>query len=174
MFFKLTIALLAVCAVTSGGCATSFTGTSQQLTVSSNPTGARVFVNGSYFGITPVAVLLKTRRDYSIILQHDGFQDSTARVARQFNPVALLNVFSVLCWVVDLSSGAIWRLDRSSLYVTMVPAQYPVYELPQPRNGWSPEHETEPPSVPFESAPPPEAPEPPAPAAPPPRSPAET
>jgi hypothetical protein len=174
MSLTLRIALLVACCVMGGGCATMFNGTSQQLTVSSQPTGARVFVNGTYYGVTPVALLLKTRRDYNIILQRDGFQDTNAYVARRFNPVALLNVFSFLCWVVDLSTGAMWRLDRGGVYVTLLPLPYPVYQLPRSSDGWpmSPGLDVTPPPPPVppgEDAPawpPPPAP-PPGPAAPP-------
>jgi len=166
MSLKLTIALV-VLAVTGTGCATMFTGTSQPVAVSSNPSGARVFVNGSYFGVTPVSVLLNTRSDYDIILQHEGFQDTTVTVARRFNPVALLNVVNIVFWLIDLSTGALWRLDRAGVFVNLLPVQYPIYELPPPRNGWpgasGSAPDAEPPSVPFESAPPPFAPEPPQP-----------
>src|SRR4051812_24116593 len=103
---KLMIGVVALCAVLvaglGAGCATMFTGNSQQVTVSSQPPGARVIVNGGYSGVTPVALLLKTERDYLVTLQHPGYQDTTAPVFREFNPVAALNLFSLVCWVVDL------------------------------------------------------------------------
>jgi hypothetical protein len=173
MSWKPSVVLIVASAVmvAGSGCATMFTGTSQQVTVSSQPSGARVFVNGNYYGVTPVALMLKTRRDYNIILQRDGFQDTTASVARRFNPVALLNVFSLLCWVVDGFSGALWRLDRGGIYVTLLPLPFPAYQLPPAGEAWpmSPALEVDPllPPENGEDPPPPPPMQPPPPFAPP-------
>ena len=88
---KLMMGIVVLCGVASIGCATMFTGSAQQVTVSSQPPGARVFVNGGYSGVTPVSLLLRTERDYTVTLQREGFQDTTAGLVREFNPVAALN-----------------------------------------------------------------------------------
>jgi hypothetical protein len=148
---KLMMALGALIGLAGGGCATMFTGNSQQLTVSSQPPGARVLLNGGYSGVTPVALLLKTEHDYSVTLQREGYQDTTAPVFREFNPVAALNLFSPVCWVVDLATGALWRLTPLALYVTMQPSSggAPGAYSPPAGSGWGP-----PPQVPIPSYPP--------------------
>lgn len=136
MPFKLTLGIVILCGLTSAGCATMFTGSAQQVTVSSQPPGARVFVNGGYTGVTPLALLLKTERDHTITLQHEGYQDTTAPVFREFNPVAVLNLLSVVCWVVDLATGALWRLTPTAVYVTMQPGGMPGGYQPAPGVIW--------------------------------------
>jgi hypothetical protein len=149
MLTKLMMAIVVSCAVASAGCATMFTGSAQQVTVSSQPPGARVFVNGGYSGVTPVAVLLKTERDYTITLQREGYRDTVAPIFREFNPVAALNLFSLVCWVVDVATGALWRLTPTTIYATLQPAGAPGgYPLP-PGAGWG-----APPGFPVPSEPP--------------------
>ena len=158
MSSKLMIGIVALCGAAGGifgaGCATMFTGSSQQVTVSSQPPGARVIINGGYSGVTPVALLLKTERDYTVTLQREGFQDTTAPIFREFNPVAALNLLSLVCWVVDLATGALWRLTPTSVYVTMQPLGGPGSYQPPPGSAWGP-----PPGY-LPGAPPPGAPPP--------------
>jgi hypothetical protein len=141
--------IVVLCAVAGAGCATMFTGSAQQVTVSSQPPGARVFVNGGYSGVTPVSLLLRTERDYTVTLQREGFRDATAPLVREFNPVAALNLFGLVCWVVDLATGALWRLTPTTVYATLQPAGPPSGYQPPPGAGWGP-----PPGFPVPSEPP--------------------
>ena len=162
----LMIALAVVWGAFGVGCATMFTGSAQQVTVSSQPPGARVIVNGGYSGVTPVALLLKTERDYTVTLQREGFQDTTAPIFREFNPVAALNLLSPVCWVVDIATGALWRLTPTGVYVTLQPLGGPG-AYPPPGSPWGPPPGYGPPAgyppgAPAPGAPAPGAPAPPA------------
>lgn len=144
MSHKLAIAVatVALAGLASSGCATMFTGSTQQVTVSSQPPGARVMVNGAYTGVTPVALLLKTERDQTITLQREGYRDSTGVVFREFNPVAALNLLSLVCWAIDIATGAIWRLTPGAVHVTLqpvgVPGGYPPIPSAPPTDPWGP------------------------------------
>ena len=142
MLNKLVMPIAALMGLAIGGCATMFTGNTQQLTVSSQPPGARVMVNGAYSGVTPVALLLKTEHDYTLTLQREGYRDTTGAVFREFNPVAALNLLSLVCWAVDIATGAIWRLAPGAVYITMQPVGYPGGYPPipsaPPADGWAP------------------------------------
>jgi hypothetical protein len=148
----LMIGVVVMCGSFGAGCATMFTGSSQQVTVSSQPPGARVIVNGGYSGVTPVSLLLKTERDYTVTLQREGFQDTTAPIFREFNPVAVLNLVSLVCWVVDVATGALWRLTPTAVYVTLRPLGGPG-AYPPPGSPWGPPPGFLPPGAP--GAPPP-------------------
>ena len=142
MLNKLLTVAVTLVALATGGCATMFTGSTQQLTVSSQPPGARVMVNGAYSGVTPVALLLKTDHDYVLSLQREGFRDTTGTVFREFNPVAVLNLFSLVCWAIDVATGAIWRLTPTAVYVSMQPVNapggYPPLPSAPPTDAWAP------------------------------------
>ena len=49
-----------------GGCATIMHGTYQKIEVASSPVGARVWVDSSEVGITPVSVSVKRNNDHLI------------------------------------------------------------------------------------------------------------
>ena len=152
---KLLIAVVALVALATGGCATMFTGSTQQLTVSSQPPGARVMLNGVYSGVTPVALLLKTEHDYVLTLQREGYRDTTGTVFREFNPVAVLNLLSLVCWAIDLATGALWRLSPAAVYVSMQPVNspggYPPLPSAPPTDAWAPLPGIGPPGIPPSS-----------------------
>jgi hypothetical protein len=165
----IALGLIAMLALAGGGCATMFTGSTQQVTVSSQPPGARVMVNGAYSGVTPVALLLKTEHDYTLTLQREGYRDTTGAVFREFNPVAALNLVSLVCWAIDIATGAIWRLTPGAVYVTLqsvgVPGGYPPIPSAPPVDPWGPAPGIGPPGG-LAPAPPPAYPPPPPGAAP--------
>jgi PEGA domain-containing protein len=164
----LVAGITALCATATGGCATMFTGSVQQMTVSSQPPGARVFIDGAYTGVTPMTLMLKTERDHTVTLQHEGYRDTVSPVIREFNPVAVLNLFGLVCWVVDIATGAIWRFPPNAIYVALLPlgppGTYPpppVYVPPgTPPPGYQPPPGMVPPAPPGSGAPLPYSPPP--------------
>ncbi len=111
-----SVALLAVAAAAlaagASGCATLFSGTSQSLQVSSEPSGARVFVNGSLAGNTPTMITMKKGEPVTIVGQYPGLPDATVVVGKQMDTMAVLNLFDLVGWLIDMSTGAMWKFDR--------------------------------------------------------------
>jgi hypothetical protein len=111
-----SVALLAVAAATlaasASGCATLFSGTSQSLHVSSEPSGARVLVNGSLAGNTPTTITMKKGEPVTIVGQYPGLPDATVVVGKQMDTLAVLNLFDLFGWLIDMSTGAMWKFDR--------------------------------------------------------------
>ncbi|MFQ3621402.1 MAG: PEGA domain-containing protein, partial [Spirochaetales bacterium] len=60
-----------------GSCATLFKGTSQTISYSSEPTGAKVYVDGQYMGTTPFQLQMKVNRTYTIEFRKEGFENKT-------------------------------------------------------------------------------------------------
>jgi len=52
------------------------------LNISSNPTGADVYIDNIYYGKTPVVVTIVNPKTYSIVLELEGYD----RWERQYNP----------------------------------------------------------------------------------------
>lgn len=108
-----------LCFFLLAGCATMFSGSTDNVVINSEPSGARVTINGVYQGIAPVTVNLKRDKDYKIILQRDGFQETSAILHRKFNAIALLNLINPICWAVDAATAAIWKFERNEITVRM-------------------------------------------------------
>ena len=113
--------VLFVMMISLSGCGTLFTGTSEMINIASEPEKAKVYVNGVHMGTTPLQVSLKRDQDHMIMVKKEGYEDASATLVRKFNPVAILNLISILCWVVDAVTGGIWKFERNALTVTMEP-----------------------------------------------------
>src|SRR5262245_57659387 len=116
----------------ASGCATIFSGTSQSLQVSSEPSGARVFVNGSLAGNTPTMITMKKGEPVTIVGQYPGLPDATVVVGKQVDAMAVLNLFDLLGWLIDMSTGAMWKFDRDRIVLQF---QAPGWRFPPSQYG---------------------------------------
>lgn len=115
--FKQGVAALVL--VAFAGCATIFTGSSDNVGIMSEPQGGKVYINGNFMGNTPATLNLKRDKDYNIMVKKDGYEPASATLTRSFNAVAILNLAGLLCWVVDIVTGAMWKFDRDAVTVTL-------------------------------------------------------
>ena len=99
----------------STGCATLFTGTSDTITFESEPSGARVLVDGLSIGRTPVTTSVKRPGlggSKLVTMQLDGYEDMTFQLDSSFNVISVLNLTNLLGWGIDVVTGAIGKYDR--------------------------------------------------------------
>ncbi len=111
MSTKRTLAILLVVAFLIPGCATLFTGTSDEITFETEPAGARVFVDGIDYGVTPATMDI-TRSgigDREIMLRLDGYEPYTFKLNKEFNAVSVINIFFWPGFIVDVATGAVTR-----------------------------------------------------------------
>lgn len=101
-------------------CGTVFSGTQQMITVNTNVSGTKVYVNGMPGCSTPCAVELKRGMNNVIImLKKDGYEEVTSVVASQINPISIINMSSLYSWTTDFLSGGVWRYAPDAIYVEM-------------------------------------------------------
>lgn len=141
---RLILRLAALAAVASTGCATMAHGTSQAVTVISEPSSAQVFVNGRLAGTTPVQVDLERWRKGTVLrVEKEGFQTREIPLKRAVSGWTLGNlVFAnpaiaqgqpspssypstaakglALGFGIDLLSGAAFEFPKS-IQVTLEP-----------------------------------------------------
>ena len=105
------LALIVATALLSQSCATILTGTKDRIHFSSNPEGAKVQLNGIDKGETPVDVRVQRKLGDPpiVILKKEGYENRTFELEQSFNAVAVLNLFGILGWAIDLLSGAIMK-----------------------------------------------------------------
>ena len=93
-------------------CATVFTGTKQTISINSVPPGADVEVDGINRGVTPVAVKLKKGfNGQTVTLKKEGYDTKIFEPETTFNPVAIINLFSIISWGIDAATGAMMKYD---------------------------------------------------------------
>ncbi|MGH7529365.1 MAG: PEGA domain-containing protein [Gemmatimonadales bacterium] len=72
---NITVAALAIgIGFVVAACATIMHGTSQEVPISSQPTGASVTVDGNLIGTTPVGAKLSRKSSHRIVLTLEGYQ----------------------------------------------------------------------------------------------------
>ncbi len=83
-----------ICLITLGcffltGCCTIRQQPFQMVEVTSRPSGANVFVDGNYIGITPQNVKMERKVGHSVILEKEGYQQQNFLLLSEVNPMSL-------------------------------------------------------------------------------------
>lgn len=96
------------------GCATVFKGGNQKIDFSSNPSGAKVYVNGQLMGTTPFEIKLESKKTYTIEFRKDGYENKTVVVTNSVGAgwIILDVLFGLVPIIVDAATGNWYNLDQ--------------------------------------------------------------
>jgi hypothetical protein len=110
----LTVAVLCLSLM---GCATLFKGTNSDIAMSSDPTGASVYVDGQYVGDTPAKISLKSKGEYLIEFRKDGFKTKSIRVTNHIGAgwIILDVVAGLVPVIIDAVTGAWYSFDQKNI-----------------------------------------------------------
>ncbi|HIF9075757.1 TPA: hypothetical protein ACX6NV_000588 [Photobacterium damselae] len=102
------------------GCAAMFNGTSQQVSIRSHDSKAKIFVNDSYLGQGDVVTTFKKKEDYTIRVEQEGCKSVTIPVSKSFDATTLLGIlvdFGVVSMlVVDGAGTGAWQKFDQTAY----------------------------------------------------------
>jgi hypothetical protein len=98
-------------------CASIFTGAKRNVMFESNPSGAKVYLNGMEQCIAPCQV--KVKKDDRIDFKLEGYKERVVVMDADFNLVALLNGFSLLGWGIDALTGSLHRVNTKYVKVDL-------------------------------------------------------
>lgn len=113
----------------ASGCATVFTGTTQEIQVASTPAGARVCAEDQCV-ISPGVLTLHRGSDYTVFFNLDGYMPQVIELKRGPNHVTGYNAVGIfpislgtalIGGVVDASSGAAYKLSPGEIDVMLKP-----------------------------------------------------
>lgn len=116
--------LLTACLLNS--CATIFSGTRDEILFTSEPSGAKIIMDGYVVGKTPI--MLDVRRKLNgiwVTYELEGYETVQQKLVPDFNAVSVINLTCLLCWGIDAATGALVRYGMPSVYVELEP------ELPE-------------------------------------------
>ena len=118
------ICLLVTVSLLSTGCATLFKGTQEEVALSSDPTGAAVYVNGNMKGTTPLHLKLISKETYTIEFRKDGYQPQTVTITNRVGTKwVILDVLGGLAPViVDVATGSWYQLDPNTAHAVLEPS----------------------------------------------------
>lgn len=104
-------------------CATIMHGTTQEVSVASSPTGAKVTVDGKEVGQTPVVADLKRKDQHTIRLDLDGYNPYELRMSRGTSGWVWGNIVfgGVIGLAVDAITGGMYKLKPEDINATLSP-----------------------------------------------------
>jgi len=117
------MAALIVLPMGLGGCATVINGTSQDIQVASEPSGASVEFTGGIGCTAPCELSLKRKDDYRAAFVLDGYKSEYVYVQSRTGGAVAGNILAggLIGGVVDASNGASNSLYPRPLHVRLVP-----------------------------------------------------
>ena len=125
-------AFLAICYLNLTACSI-FGGSSQSLSVNSDPPGANVLINGTLAGTTPLQHQVPRRGDLTVEVQKAGYTSQTRVTGRKLSSVGIVDVIGGVVFLLPLlgliAPGA-WEQDPGIIGITLEP-EYPQPAQPQ-------------------------------------------
>lgn len=118
-FFILCILSL----VSLSGCATIIKGTTQNIPVASDPTGADVTVDAQLYGQTPIDLSVKRKRDHLVTISKEGYHSKSIPIVKSVGGAVWGNIVAggLIGWGIDASTGAQYNLTPESISVKLEP-----------------------------------------------------
>ena len=108
--------------VTLSGCASMFNGSSQQVSIHSNLSDAKLYVNEQYIGKEYAITTFKKKQNYTITARKDNCDAMSIVASKSFDATTLLGLFidygiiSIL--VIDgIGTGAWQQFDQTSYLI---------------------------------------------------------
>lgn len=105
----------------TGGCATIFTGTSDDIHISTDPEDAKIYREGRLVGEGDVTLTIqRAGTPPEIRVEKTGYESQSFKPETTFNNVAMINSTFVLSWGTDILSGSVVRYAEDSYHVQLI------------------------------------------------------
>lgn len=103
--------------ISFNNCATIMHGTSQDIGISSNPTGAEITIDGREYGKTPAFVDLKRGDNHIIKIELTGYEPYEITTTKSLSGWVLGNILfgGLIGLAVDAISGGIYKLTPDQI-----------------------------------------------------------
>lgn len=113
-----------------GGCATIMHGTTQQIAVSSSPTGAQVSVNGMARGTTPVIADLRRKDNHVVRVTLDGYAPFEMALTRSTSGWVWGNLVfgGIPGLAIDAITGGLYKLSPEQVSAQLARADVQLAE----------------------------------------------
>lgn len=117
--------ILALSSVVSGCATIVHLGGNEELNVSSEPAGAKVVIDGTERGVTPLATKVERKKDHVVVLTKEGFEENQSRVESHLSWWVAGNVIlgGLVGILVDVLSGGGYTIEPDAVAVTLKPIE---------------------------------------------------
>jgi len=116
--------LIIVALVISSGCATIIHGTTQDINITTDPSGADLNVDGSERYKSPAKITMKRKHDHVVEVAMDGYQKETLNIKSVVSGAVAGNIIAggLIGWGIDAASGGQYRLVPENYDLRLRPA----------------------------------------------------
>jgi hypothetical protein len=102
------------------GCGTLLNGSTQVVTLTSKPEGARATIEpGGFDLVTPAQIELSRKHSYRVRFEHDGYRSQVRRISRESDAPFAVSWVLIPLALVDLASGGAFTLEPDRLAVEL-------------------------------------------------------
>lgn len=132
MITRITLLCMATIVVISlTNCASIIHGPTQPIDITSQPSGAKITIDGNLHGTTPHAVLLKRKgrmkgessdkKEYALKIEMDGYFPYEIKLKRELDGWFFGNILfgGIIGIIVDASNGAMYKLNPNQVIAQM-------------------------------------------------------
>lgn len=104
------------------GCATLTSSTVQSININSNPSGAKVYIDGEDRGTTPQKVDLKRKENHVVKIELAGYQPHEIKLTKKVNGWVWGNIIfgGLIGLAIDAGTGAMYKLSQEEINVQLV------------------------------------------------------
>lgn len=104
------------------GCATIVHGTNESVSISSNPTNAKVYVDNSYIGATPTIVKMARKEKHTVRIELKGYQPYEMTLTPHLSGWVFGNIVfgGFIGLAVDAISGGLYQLTPDQIQAEML------------------------------------------------------
>lgn len=116
------IGLLAALAALVWGCGTIMHGTTQTVGIGSNPTGAKITVDGMELGVTPMMVDLKRKSSHLVHIELPGYLPFDTTITKSVSGWVFGNLIfgGIIGLAVDAVSGGLYELSPEQVQAGLI------------------------------------------------------
>jgi hypothetical protein len=114
--------LVAVVAVLAG-CASIFSGKTQNASFQSTPSGATVSLGGVPIGATPISTMIQRKNDQTLAVSKEGYKTFSTQMSTKIEPWFWGNILfgGIIGSVTDAVTGAMYEYAPDQYLVTLEP-----------------------------------------------------
>lgn len=119
-FVKLTSFMLILLLVS--GCCTIMLSPEQDVGITSNPSGAKITIDGKEVGNTPMTTSLARKNAHSIKIQLDGYMPYEIHLTKNTSSWVFGNIIfgGLIGLVVDMATGALYELTPDQVQANLI------------------------------------------------------
>lgn len=102
-------------------CASIFSGSTDKVSIKSEPNNADVYVNGTFKGKTPLSVNLARGKSHHIELRAKDYESYIITTDKSFNSMVLGNILcgGIIGLIIDFASGSAWNVEPGIIIAKM-------------------------------------------------------